>query len=80
MKPKILNEERSALFLGGVRFLRRRDYASALRCFETDLKTVGEHGPDGYRIDLLIHIGNICAAVEQPKRAEACDREAQRAR
>ncbi|MFQ5561902.1 MAG: hypothetical protein ACE5FU_15140, partial [Nitrospinota bacterium] len=62
---------RSDLFLSGERFLHRRNYQAALRCFEADLTTTPQIKTSDYRIDLLIHIGNIHAELGSQDRAQS---------
>ncbi len=65
-----LESDRSNLFLNGKRFFHRRDYPSALRCFEADLKGLEQSSPLDYRIDLLINLGNIYAQLGMPDRSQ----------
>jgi tetratricopeptide (TPR) repeat protein len=70
-----LESNRTPLFLNGKRFLHRRDYPSALRCFEADLEALEENGTLDYRIDLLINLGNSYAQLGMPERSQKYYRE-----
>ncbi len=70
-----MDTDRSGLFLNGKRFLHRRDYPAALRCFEADLEALGPNKTLNYRIDLLINIGNIYAQLDVPDRSQEYYRE-----
>jgi len=70
-----LAAERSGVFLNGKRFLHRRNYPAALRCFKADLETLGKNKTHDYRIDLLINIGNIYAHLEKPEDSQRNYRE-----
>ncbi len=64
-------DQPSPLFLDGTRFLHRKDYASALRCFQAELARIGNTGFTEHRMGLLTHIGNLYAMMDEPVKAQA---------
>ncbi len=68
-------EQSSTLFLNGTRFLHRKDYPSALRCFQDELDQMGQGGFSEHRVNLLVHIGNIFAQMNECVRAQAAYQE-----
>jgi len=61
----------SDLYLNGMRFLHRRDYRSALRCFESALERARQREAHPKTFDLLITLGNINAQLGEAERARS---------
>ncbi len=57
------------LYLNGNRFMHRRDYRSALRCFKSALEQTRQSGQEERTIELLVTLGNIHAQMGEKETA-----------